>query len=413
LAIASVTGVPTIPATYTVGEVNNITFMGPGNTNASSIGIYIGGSTAGVITPPTAVAFLNNLTNVHVQNFGSGVRYGVAFQIGWYGGSITLNGNGIDFANEITGLENLHFHGTQILNNTHFGILENQQGLYAEMNLFGCSLDYNGEDAIGDDRNISFLYGFFNMFGGHIEGSTMPMIHMLFPLGAPNEVSVYLEGVSINRSAGSVGTTIPGFIKFESSISSLTLGPHNEFYSNTAPITAVVDFQDANPSNFIKSDFYRYRTISGGVTSDAALPTVGGLTPTHFEYFVYNTTGQIGSINYRVKSYTDNLFITQPSPNIVPQGTSLEWNEGGTGMAAWINNRGGGTGGWNFVSEDPSTHARTTLASVQQSGVIQAGTGFAVAALGGKSTTVTFTTPACTLTFTGGILTASSGAGCP
>lgn len=411
LAIASVTGGPTIPATYTIGEVNNITFMGPGNTNAGSIGIYIGGSTAGVITPSTAVAFLNNLTNVHVQNFGSGVRYGVAFQIGWYGGSIILNGNGIDFANEITGLENLHFHGTQILNNTHFGILENQQGLYVEMNLFGCSIDYNGEDAVSDDRNISFLYGYFNMFGGHIEGSTMPHVHMLFPLGAPNEVSMYFEGVTFNRGTGSVATTIPGFIKFDSSISSLTLGPHNEFYSNTAPITAVIDFQDANTSNFIKSDFYRYRTITGGVTSDNFLPTVTGLVPIHFEYFVYNTTGQLGSINYRVKSYTDNIVSSQPIPNIVPQGTGISWNDFGNGAAGWINNRGGGAGGWIFIDEDPSTHARTQKASVSQSGVVQGVAGFQSGASLGVA--ASFTVGTCTLTFVGGILTAHSGAGCP
>lgn len=167
------------PNLYTQGGIDDITFSGPGPSTGitTSSGIYYGGDSTGVITPNTWVAFLSTFHNLHIRNFGCGFRVGVGFQFHFYGGSIENNYAGMCF-DPSGGGENISFHGTQIINNIQYGIYSPNSG--PELNLYGVSLDYNGQNMNGNGAQILMAPpDALNIFGGHMENKFTPFIEIV------------------------------------------------------------------------------------------------------------------------------------------------------------------------------------------------------------------------------------------
>ena len=161
------------------GGVEGFTFSGPANaldTSGASwtqaqqnqIGIYLGGDPANSITPSNALDFLTNFRDVHLRGFGCGVSYGNAFQTAYFGGSFEGNWDGVCFQAPNVGLENINFHGTQILNNINDG-LYGAPSTDPEIFMEDVSLDYNGQNHAGGAGAV-ISGGVLSIRGGHIEG---------------------------------------------------------------------------------------------------------------------------------------------------------------------------------------------------------------------------------------------------
>lgn len=280
--------VPTVPnPLLTIGGIRGITFVGPAapTSRSSSTGIQLGGMTS------AESAQLFNLYDVHVRNFGCGLSIQFAHQIAFFGGSIEANYDGICFANIITGLENLNFHGTQILNNIDYGIDDDQTGLFVELSLTDCSLDYNGQFR-STGGEIQITNGKLNITGSHLENNTLPLITIRAP-GAPASVDVYIAGTAFNMVDTNPKRTSRAFIGVKGLGDVVEMGRGVSFYSQGAPVEAAVEWAPIyNGNGKLLMDPYTY---SVG-TADRGLPAYVGLTPHSYSYALYDRNGDITGI---------------------------------------------------------------------------------------------------------------------
>ncbi len=171
---------PPSPQTYTEGGVDDITFDGPGPNNNPSgdrwtramrnqTGLYLGGDLTGAITPAKATSYLEVFSRVHLRHFGCAITFGYGFQDAFFASAIEDNFDGICFDNaKGQGLENLNLHGTQILNNISYGIVDKGDS-QPELMLISDSVDYNGQ-GYSPGGAIYLHGGLLDVFGGHFEG---------------------------------------------------------------------------------------------------------------------------------------------------------------------------------------------------------------------------------------------------
>lgn len=353
--------------TYTQGGLRDITFVGPGagtvGSPNSSTGIWIGGDSTGTLTPNTYMAFLMNMYNVHVRNFGCGVKYGIAFQIAWMGGSLEENYDNICFQDNTAGLENLNFHGTQILNAIHMGINQPYTDKFVEINLYGCSLDYDGQN----DPNgalISTAFASVNIFGGHFESSRLPFFR--FGSGSAT-VHSYIAGAAFNMVASG---TFPAYFRVDGTNDFIMLGAGNGFGgSGTTFVTNLFDWHAAGSNNQAYIEPYLYSI--GPNTHE--LPTFGGGTPQYFRYPGFDAAGDVISTETSASLNANAIGLIstiRASGTSVPstQGGYLGWNRNVDGATDFVNNPGSAGGGWNWWSSNPAGSSVTKVASMDGTG---------------------------------------------
>ena len=287
--------VQTLPGPpLTVGSIRGITFVGPSapTSRSSSTGIQLGG------TSSAEQAQLFNLYDVHVRNFGCGINIQWAHQIAFFGGSIEGNYDGVCFADIVTGLENLNFHGTQILNNIDYGINADQTGAYVELSLTDCSVDYNGQYRTTGGE-IQITNGKLNLSGSHLENNTLPMITIRKP-GAPAIVDVYIAGTVFSLADGNASRSYAGFINVNGLSDVLEIGRGVSFQSQGARVAAVADWAPVfNPGSRLLMDPYTYTVVTTG----QGLPAFTGTKPANYSYPTYDihddVTGITSSFEHR------------------------------------------------------------------------------------------------------------------
>jgi hypothetical protein len=300
----TITGVPNFSSNtvYTNGEYRNITFVGTGpgglNSPATTTGITVGGPTVGA---GLSQAFLVNFWDIHIRNFGCGLNFSFGFQFAFFGGSIENNYYGVCFSNQITGLENLNFHGTQIINNILWGINANQTGVNTEINLFGVSLDYNGQNGpptsgptLGDlSGQLKITNGAVSIYGGHFENLQLPMIYVINP-AASTQVFLNIYGTQFNYAAL---TAVPPY----SFLEVLGVNPYvniaggSNFNSvGTGAINSIIHWNPGtNANSHLFMAPYSAQTAASGVHT---IIPITGLTPQTYSYPVFNTFGDVTNI---------------------------------------------------------------------------------------------------------------------
>ena len=283
---------PGIPRdnTYTIGSIRGVTFAASTvpSSQDSSTGIQLGGATS------ADPAQLFNLYDVHIRSFGCGINVEWAHQIAFFGGSIEGNYDGICFANIITGLENLNFHATQILNNLDYGINDDQTGVNVEISLTDCSLDYNGQLRTTGGQ-IQITNGKLNIINGHLENTGLPMITIPVP-GAPAVVSVYIAGTAFNVVDTDTSRSYKSFISVRGLNDVLEIGRGVSFYSQGASVAAVAEWAPIfNGNSRLLMDPYTYLVS----TTPQGLSAYVGTTPNNYSYATYdgqdNVTGMVTS----------------------------------------------------------------------------------------------------------------------
>ena len=283
---------PSTDSTYTVGNIRGVTFVGPSATPASqtaSMGIQLGGTTS------ADTAQLINLYDVHIRGFGCGLNVQWAFQIAVFGGSIDENYDGVCFANIITFLENINFHGTQFLANVDYGINQNQTGANVELNLISCSLDYNGQhQSFGGQVQIT--NGKLIVLGGHFESDRLPMITVPVP-GAPAIADVFVTGTAFNIADTRTSDSYASFFLIKGVNNVLELGRGVSFASQGATVSAVANWMPTvNQNSRLLADPYTY--IVG--TVPLGLPAYVGTAPNNYNFPTYDSHDNVTGIS---KSY--------------------------------------------------------------------------------------------------------------
>lgn len=277
------------PVAYTEGSLDGLTLQGPGpQAFPDTVGIYFGGDIKnGEITPKNYLAYLFNFRDVHLTGFATGLRFGVGFQTAWFGGSIENNRVGIDFDDQITGLENIAFYATQILNNLNQGIRHASAGLYVDLNCFGCSLDYNGRT--GKTPEVDFINGHFRMYSGHLEGPQMPMVRALAPVVGGDHADLYFDGVSMSRQTGDKTIPLDAFIDEESFGNSIQITKPS-FQTDNEHIAAIVRMAQANGAPVdLKIDNYSDSLFD----RPNAIPAFAGKAPDTYDYYTYGSHGKV------------------------------------------------------------------------------------------------------------------------
>jgi hypothetical protein len=285
------------------GGLRDITFIGPGPNTTNTVGIFLGGDGNGVLTPNTWQAYLINMYDVHVAGFATGIELGICGQIAFFGGSIEMNGNGIVTEDILYGAENMNFHGTQILNNVHHGIDSAGVSHYVEYNLYGVSLDYNGQtDPLG--ANVLIAYGQLHIFGGHFEGPNLPFIRIPVPGGGASSVLITMVGAGMN-SIDAVPTDTNSFIEALGIRNLVKLGEGNTFTTAGSFPASIVKYASApgNISIFEAEPYTATITASGGVIG-TSIPGFTGTTVNEWKYPVFDP---YGSTNGMVESYARTL----------------------------------------------------------------------------------------------------------
>ena len=280
---------PPSNSTYTPGSVRDITFVGPSTptSQGSSTGIQVGSSSS------SDTGQLVSFYDIHIRNFGCGLKLAYAFQLAFFGGVIEGNYDGVCFPNIITGLENLNFHGTQILNNIDYGINQNQTGLNVEINLISCSLDYNGENNTSAGGQVQLANGKLSIIGGHLENNVLPMITMPTP-GAPNYASINIQGASFNMVDTNTSHSYKAFIYIKGNQPLLEIGHGVSFDSLGAAVTAMAYWSPAvNTNSRLTVEPYSYQYEG----APAGIPAYTGTTPAVYSYPAYNSSGNVTGIS--------------------------------------------------------------------------------------------------------------------
>ena len=152
-------------AAYEIADITGCTLNGPGAGGNASVGIFLGGDPAGVISPKTYFADGATMHNVHISGFNSGLKFGnntwtnriEGSQIGGNGYSIYAPA-GVTDAGEDTAII-----GSTIFNSS-VGI-QDDGGF--DFKLTGVSLDFNAYAAAGVNLFLSCDLCHFETGGGY------------------------------------------------------------------------------------------------------------------------------------------------------------------------------------------------------------------------------------------------------
>lgn len=164
---------------YYPGGLRNGNLVGPSNSSGSSVGLYLGGDPAGVISPTNGQCQLQSFENMHIHNFFRGVQYGQnAYLMTFHGGDIISNGTGVYYPSNAGASENVSYEAIQINNNQNSGI-QNDAG--AEFNIRGGGIDYNGQASSASGPAISGtstgIFGSIYLYGVHMEQTSGAIIN--------------------------------------------------------------------------------------------------------------------------------------------------------------------------------------------------------------------------------------------
>jgi hypothetical protein len=294
IVIAGVPNFMVDPHVYDQGGISNLTLSGPGpgTSQTGSMGIMIGGDPAGIITPTNFVAFTMALHNVHVRSYGCGLNFGLAFQIAVFGGTLENNFTGACFqAGPGSGGENFNFHGTQIINNIKYGIRADSTGA-VELNLYGVSLDYNGQvDTTGAQIFINNVYS-LNIFGGHFENHFTPYI--VVPAG-PNQATINISDVRFTlANLSPTPINLPSIIQVAGTSSIVHIDGLS--FNNLSPAAtlpaSLIDYTPAGFSSLFVKNFYSTFQNNGLATP---ILKAGNSTPAFFDLPEFDAAGDIVS----------------------------------------------------------------------------------------------------------------------
>jgi hypothetical protein len=359
---------------YAQGGIDNITFLGPGGGASNvSTGIFMGADILGNITPATWSCFLTGNYNLHLEGFNYGIEFGNATQVAFFNGSIASNNTGIYVqpSGGSVGLENMSFHGTQIINNVYWGIDHSAVVTYVELNLTDTSIDYNGEgQPAGQGGNMRFINGLLNMDNGHLEGTALPFITFQLPNYPTATVEATIKGVGFNDIDSNSAHTYGGFIEDDAFISTVFIGQGNSLISQGAVVDSFVHTAptaSGSTFNLYSQPYVAQHSIpdpTPGYPIFVGLPAWSGtLAPLNYSYPVFSSNGQLLSMNvshgFNVAGNlveTGGLQIGGFTSSIA-QGLNVAWNKtNGSGTTVFYNDAGIGlNGGFEFHEADGGT----------------------------------------------------------
>jgi len=141
------------PNNYSDSRIQDLTIQGPGN-NTASIGVFLGGDPAGVLSASNAFGDFASFVNTRITGFGHGIQWGNNAWLNKLSHTLVFgNGSGLYVPAGVTGSgENIGLSDSAVFNNAEYGIEDHGN---FEWMLSGVSLDYNG-------------YGAFAFYGAHI-----------------------------------------------------------------------------------------------------------------------------------------------------------------------------------------------------------------------------------------------------
>ena len=179
------------------GSLSDLRLVGPG-ASSSTIGVYIGGDPAGVISPSASFGDHQNFNRVGIWYFGKGVQWGKnAWDDSFHESVITDNGTGIYYSTDMPDRnsgESISFYSTSIQNNTVQGI--NLVG-YSDFYFYGSRCDYNATCGTVNGAATAHFYGM------HFEQGSNTML-TVGNAGPDGRLNVYIDGgqIILSRASG-------------------------------------------------------------------------------------------------------------------------------------------------------------------------------------------------------------------
>jgi hypothetical protein len=262
---------------YHYGGLENISIQGPGNTNTSSVGLYIGGDPASVYSPSSYQGNNFFIRNVYVSQFGKGVQLGNnAYRLTFYNSQIYQNGYGFYVGSGLSNMGgDLTFYSTEFFGNT--------QGAFLSVNGNANFTLFNG--VLADDGVPEFSGNALTLFcyGCHWEHTNGYFI----TANSGAYVKVYINGGNVSFG----GTTNNGSLfNFDAGTAILNLTVSGlEIYGSG--MTQIFEIQ---PSVLASSTV----DISGtnGNEGAPAVPLVNSDAPPQILHIVSNTSGFPGAL---------------------------------------------------------------------------------------------------------------------
>jgi len=182
-------------------------------------------------------------------------------------------------------MENLNFHGTQILNNIRFGVWGPQQTQFAELNFVACSFDDNGQTLpVGQGGAIFLSSTDLNIFGGHLEGTRMPFINIVGTAGD----TVNLVGVNFNNVDGTLADTFPSYISMAGANVFFSMSGLNTFASAGSTVTNTINWTPTGSDNHMFVSGYRNLFMGNLLT-----PIVTSAPANFFNIPTFNASGDV------------------------------------------------------------------------------------------------------------------------
>lgn len=223
------------PSYYNIGGLEDVNLIGPSNSSGSSVGIYLGGDPAGVISPRNAQCHAQAFYNVHVHNFVRGWQFGRgAYIMQFVAGNYSENGTAVFFPRDIEYVESVAFI-SPVMNNNRFMGIENDSG--AEITILGGSIDYNGQAAGASGPAIGGISanstGLIHIYGTHFEQSSGELINIG---SGSSSTSVMIESAALVLRKGATALVQIGGTKSALTMRDVTGG-------GNSPVAEYVNWQ--------------------------------------------------------------------------------------------------------------------------------------------------------------------------
>ena len=364
LVIAHPSGPVDTPQRLTEGSIADMTFVGPGGIALASKvpALWYGGDFSGTETPTTNYqAELTTFLNVHIKGFGCGLEYGNGFQTTWINGSIESNGEGVCFQDGPLAIENINFHGTQFLNNIRHGINHNEHGAFVEASCYACSFDYNGQTTPNSPQLV-WTNGIMHLFGGHFEGPWLP--HILIP--TPNSgvhSFINVSGTQFSYQSTDPSRPAKSFIEVDGLDDSISITNGSTFGSTGSPVTSIVNWATIGAGY---NRLYMEPYIAGIAAGAHTIAAMTGKIPEQYDVPTFNVYGlRTGNASNVVAPSLVINGMAFPTA----QGSYLGWNRRtGLGRDDFINNPGGGEGGFDFWQCDAAGQVCHVIAEISATG---------------------------------------------
>lgn len=408
-AIATGSDPATDSSYYTWGGIRNLKLVGPGTSNAGSVGLWLGGDATGTNAPAAWNDYISQYSNLNIQNFESGVAKGEAYQVVVIGSSFTNNKYGWYDPGQF-GSENLMLYGDQFLNNAQYGLYSANMAA-AQYNCTSCSFDYNG---------VSGLYytnGVVRLIAGHIEQPSGYLIDG--PASSTLAFSLDISGGEQFYLTNSGGSDT-AFIHVQGNNSNVRIGAGLKL-DRRHTVGNVIQWDATGSSNLLNMEPY----VDANTPTAVALPAVQASANIQFlhiplysqyvptsEYFSNLTVGSpnqgdILSSNY-VGSQGNNNGVVPPASRFPYNGNFLGWNTENIGEADHFNpysSAANSNDAFAWYANLSGTFQK--VSSIQRNGFFNATGGYSVS--GNPGFTGTKVSGTCVFTITGGIITNVTG----